>query len=503
MKQRKKIANLSKSKFVAGLQCLKRLYLLCYEDQLVGEPDEATQARFDQGAEVGELARKAFEGGALVDKPYWEVQGVVEQTQRLVADKSVPAIFEGAFEHDNVIVRPDVLRREPGGKWDLIEVKSGTEVKEVHIPDVAIQKHVLRSCGLKLRRCFLMHLDRSYVYDGGEYDLQRLFHLAEVSREVANFEQELKGCLAAQQKTLRLTRAPSVEPGPQCTDPYECEFHDLCNQQLPENHISTLYRLRQERLEELEAMGVETLDQIPDGFPLSKTQERMVDCVKSGKPYVDPLVKEQLAALEYPLYFMDFETCNPALPRFPGMRPYDPFPFQWSVHVQKSPGAKPQHYEFLSTDGSDPREPFTAELLSVLSKHGKDGNIVVYSRPFEDSRLRELTEWLPQHGSAIEEVRGRLWDLLSLVRKHVYHPGFQGSFSIKNVLPALVPEMTYDGMDVADGTEAGLAYESIVRGELTAMEKQWLQKSLREYCRLDTLAMVEILDRLRRTGRSQ
>jgi len=190
---------------------------------------------------------------------------------------------------------------------------------------------------------------------------------------------------------------------------------------------------------------------------------------------------------------MDFETLNPAIPRFPGMRPYDQIPFQWSVHVLGKPGAKLEHFEFLAEDANDPRREFIASLCSVL---GKSGSILVYSA-FESQRLSELVAWLPEFAGRIKKIQRSLWDLLPVVRNHVYHPKFAGSYSIKNVLPALMPGMTYEGMEVADGTDAGLAWESLVRGGLDQTERDRTRKALLDYCGQDTLAMVRLLEKLR------
>jgi len=231
---------LSKSKFLAGLQCLKRLYFQAFAPELRAEPDELTQARFDQGEEVGKLACLAFPGGVLIDKPHWDILGGVEATGRLLADDSVPAIFEATFLHNNVAVRVDILERLAGGAWRCIEVKSSTRVKDEHIPDVAIQKHVLEGCGLDVGACCLMHLSRDYVFEGGEYDLTRLFRIEDLSDRLLPIEQGLAAHLEEQMEVLARETTPTVEPGPHCTQPYECEFYDQCNEELPADHVTRL-----------------------------------------------------------------------------------------------------------------------------------------------------------------------------------------------------------------------------------------------------------------------
>ena len=241
-------------------------------------------------------------------------------------------------------------------------------------------------------------------------------------------------------------------------------------------------------------MGIESIRDIPDDFPLNERLRRVCTSVQTGEPWFSPDLGRKLASLKYPLYFMDFETLNAAIPRFKGMCPYQQIPFQWSVHLMKEPGAEVEHYEFLATDASDPRREFIATLCTVI---GERGSIVVYFQPFEEQRLSELAAWLLEFAGQIKKIQRRLWDLLPIVRNHVYHPAFAGSYSLKAVLPALVPEMTYAGMQVADGQQAGVAWESLVRGRLDQVERETTRKALLDYCGQDTLAMVRLVARLR------
>jgi hypothetical protein len=249
------------------------------------------------------------------------------------------------------------------------------------------------------------------------------------------------------------------------------------------------------KVEKLNEMGIHSIYDIPDDFPLSTNQSRARECFKLNRPYYDETLTWELEALDYPLYFMDFETVFPALPRYRGMRPYDHVPFQWSVHLQKTPDSEPEHHAFLHTDSSDPREQFVKKLLSVLEDY-ENAPIIVYSS-FELARLNDLGRWFPKYAARIAKVQARLWDLLSVIRNNVYHPKFLGSFSIKNVLPALVPEMSYENMVVADGTEAGLAYEKMISEELDLDERERLRQALLDYCRQDSLAMVKLLNHLK------
>ena len=242
-------------------------------------------------------------------------------------------------------------------------------------------------------------------------------------------------------------------------------------------------------------MGVESISDIPDDFELTEMQRRAATCVQTGRLWFDgDGLKRELAKLEHPIWFMDFETINPAVTRFSNMRPYDHIPFQWSVHAQRQPGAKPEHYEFLAKQRTDPRRDFITSLCDAL---GEGGSVVAYNAGFEAGRLSELATWLPEFAERINSIQARLWDLLTVIRHHVYHPAFAGPYSLKAVLPALVPEMTYEGMEVADGTDAGLAWESLLRGGLDQVERERLRKALLDYCRQDTLALVKVLEKLK------
>jgi predicted RecB family nuclease len=484
---------ISKSKFVAGCQCVKRLYWQVHKPELAAEPDAAAQAIMQQGHEVGMLARKLFPGGVEVrsDRGLDEAN---RATRELVTNREIPAIYEGVFGHGGVLVRVDVLHRRRDGRWRLIEVKSSASLKEEHLDDVAIQYRVLSRCGLDVGSCCLAHVNRSYVFSGGIVDPWRFFRIRNVTRQVAKLQPKLTFQLRAAFTVLAMPSAPEIAPGKHCTSPVTCEFFDRCNPPLPDDHIGYLPRLHASAEEELDQLGVESINDIPDEFELTEIQRRAATSVQAGEPWYDiDGLRAALAGLRYPLFFMDFETVNPAIPRFAGMRPYDQLPFQWSVHVMREPGAELEHHEFLASDASDPRREFITSLCAVL---GKSGSIVVYSA-FESQRLSELAAWLPEYGERIKQIQIRLFDLLPFVRSHVYHPAFAGSFSIKSVLPALVPEMSYEGMEVSNGQDAGLAWEALVRRTVEESECDRIRKALLDYCGQDTLAMVRLVETLR------
>ena len=458
---------ISKSKFVAGCQCLKRLYFQVHQPELATKVDAAAEAIIEQGHEIGMLARRLFPGGVAVNEDNADL--AIRATRELITNPDVPAIFEGTFEHGGVLVRVDILHRRRDGRWRLIEVKSTSEAKDHHLEDVAIQYRVVSRSGVDVAIACLAHVNRSYIYPSGEIEPRRFFRIRNLTRRVQRLQPKLTFQLRSEFTVLAMLQPPDIAPGRHCTDPVTCEFYDRCNPPRPDDHIGYLPRIHASAMEELEEMGIESIRDVPDDFDLTEIQRRAATCVQTGEPWYSPELRQVLGGLTYPLYFMDFETVNRAIPPFAGMRPYDHLPFQFSVHVQQQPGAEPEHDEFLATDASDPRREFITSLCDAL---GESGSIVVYSS-FESQRLSELAAWLPKYAERINAIQARLFDLLPVVREHVYHPAFAGSYSIKSVLPALVPEMTYDGMEVANGQDAGLAWESLVRSGLgSSRERQ-------------------------------
>jgi len=484
---------LSKSKFVAGVQCLKRLYLEIRQPELAGDIGDEQEARLEEGQEVGRLAQTAFPGGKLVDSGPLELDAALRRTAALMANPCVPAIFEATFQHSNVLVRVDILERLPRNRWRLIEVKSSVELKDHYLYDVAVQNYVVSGCGLAVSSAAVMHLNRDYIYDGESYDPHRLFTLEDVTKAVRQLGNDVPKLLRNQRKVLTDDKPPSVAAGRQCGDPFVCEFFEHCNPGLPENHVLCLPRLSEKKKQGLLDLGIDLIRDIPVDFPLTEMQNRVAEAVRTGRTWTSHTLARGLRHLKHPMYFMDFESLYPAIPRYAGMWPYSHIPFQWSVHRQMAPDAPLEHFEFLAEDRADPRREFIDSLCRVL---GRSGPIIVYNATFESQRLRDVANWFPEYANRIGNIQSRLWDLLPFIRQHVYHPEFQGSYSLKTVLPALVPALSYDHLDVADGGEAGLAWEQMVRGGVDAAERPRLKSALLAYCRQDSLAMVKVLDRL-------
>jgi hypothetical protein len=464
-----------------------------YSPELATEPDEATRAILDRGQELGILARRRFLGGVLIAADHRHMGEALSRTAKWLGDPAVPAIFEAAVQFEDVLIRADVLERlagDPSGPaaWRLIEVKSSSRVKDVHVDDLAIQAFVLRGAGIRLLETCLMHVNTRYLYEGGEIDLAQLFLVQDLTEQVESRLGAVPDRLAEMRAMLRSSVAPAIEPDGHCHTPYECPFWRHCTQSKPARWI--FYLPGGERtVHTLARKRIETIDDIPEEFTLSSLQRRVKDNVE----WVSPALKTALETVRYPVHHLDFETFMPAVPKYPRTRPYQAIPVQWSDHIETEDGHV-LHHEFLSLEPNDPREELAVTLLDSL---GREGSICVYSG-YERAVLEQLAEAVPALRPDIERVIARLWDLLDVIKNHYYHPGFQGSFSIKTVLPAVVPAFGYEDLEVRDGQMAAQAYERMVFVETDWVEKMRLRDALLRYCARDTLAMLELRKALRR-----
>jgi hypothetical protein len=481
-----KTSQLSKSRFLLGLQCPKWLYLAAHHPELIPPPDPALQALFDQGDQVGLLATKLYPGGRMIEWGRHGYKGVVEETKELLDDISVPAIFEAAFEVDGLRIKADILTRLSNGGWNLLEVKQGTRVKDVNLWDVAFQKHVLTMTGLEINNSFLVHLNRDYVYPGGEPDLEQLFYRVNLSAEIHDLVDKMPSRIDELNSILAGKAVPDIDIGPHCTDPYDCPLWEHCTFDKPEHWVQYFYRLSQTKKAELESRGIHDIRHVPEDFPLSLIQDRIRNVLIRGKPYFDPEVKRILQGLHKPIHYLDFETFMPAIPIYPGTSPYDTIPFQWSLHVQDE-GGNLKHHAFLADDKDDPRSQLVSALLDAVASQG---DVLIYTN-YEIQILRSLIPLVPEKASEIEVLIERCVDLCAIVRNNVYHPDFHQSFSLKCVLPALVPDMAYDDLEIQDGETASLSFHAMLE-ERDLASRAKLRKALLDYCERDTLGMVQL-----------
>ena len=473
---------LSKSRFLSGLQCHKRLFLEVHASELATKADAMRQAMLDMGNEIGAAARLYFPGGVLVEEDYRHSTAALQRTAELLADPEVSAIFEGAFQFDGTLVRVDVLERVDVMKWKLIEVKAASRVKSVHVDDLSVQAYVLQGNGLELAGAYLMHVNRHYCFVGGDLDYQQLFALQDMTEGVEERLPRVAPHLQQMTEVLSAPSPPMVEPDSHCHSPYSCSFWDYCTR---EKSARWIFHLPGEKkvFRQLKSMGIELMDDIPSNHPLSVLQRH----VKENVEWISPTLGEKLRAVEYPVHHLDFETFMPAIPLYANTRPYQPLPVQWSNHIETEEGQL-RHEEFLCRDQKDPREEIATRLLASV---GDKGSICVYSE-YERFVLLSLGDVLPHLRQQLRQVVSRLWDLLSVVQHHYYHPQFKGSFSIKSVLPSLVPSLGYQDLEIQDGSSASSIYHRVVFRETDWVERERLAQALLQYCQRDTLAMVEI-----------
>ncbi len=473
---------LTKSKYLYGVQCHKRIW---NEDK---HPDRAAkisisqQRRFDQSKDVGILARDYFPEGVLINAIDPLVS--VEQTKEAIK-RGDSCIFEASFTFNDVLVKCDILQKD-SKSWRLTEVKASTSVKEEHLQDLAIQKYVLTEHGLSISETQLMFINsKDCVYP----DLSNLFTIEDVTDQVNQLMDDVHSNVEKFKTILNGNDEPQVLIGDHCDKPYTCPFKKTyCWKSVPKKSIFTISRLNRNKKNDFIKKGIFGLKDVPADYPLSDRQRTYVNSVQDEQPEIDiPAIQSLLTELEYPIHFLDFETDNPPIPIFDGLRPYQQFLFQYSCHVLQQDGSV-THHEYLHTDMSDPREQLLASLLNHISTNG---SIVVYNASFEKRLLEDLVQSFPDHASILQSIIDRLWDQLVIFQKHYMHPDFCGSNSLKDVLPVLVPSLCYENMDVQDGLEAQAVWNLMLNTK-NERKKSEMIKHLKEYCELDTLATVEI-----------
>ena len=485
---------LSKSRYLSGTQCALRLWYDAFEPTLGDAPDEVAKAAFDTGHEVGEAARRRYPGGHRVGHDHRHIPQALEETRRRIGAGAAPALFEAAFEHGGVRVRADVLERLPAGGWRLVEVKSSTRMKDPFLLDAAVQLWVLRGAGLDVRDAAVLTLNRDYVYDGVRLDVGALFAPHPVFDEASALLDDIGAHVHELLAMLARPAAPDIAPGEHCFTPHACTYHAHCTRDavLPEHGIGELPRLAARRRVALEAARVEEIRDIPADFPLTAPQRIVARAVREGRALVHGDVSGALARLAPPVHHLDFETFAPAIPRFAGTRPYDGVPFLFSVHTERD-GAPPAHADYLHERDDDPRPALAERLIAAL---GHEGTVCTYSG-YERQVLRALADALPRRAEALRAVEARLLDLLPVLRNGYYHPAFRGSFSLKSVLPVLVPGLGYDDLPIADGQTAAVRYAAAL-AHPDPGQRQRPFVDLRAYCARDTLAMVKLREALAR-----
>ncbi len=481
---------LSKSKYLNGLQCPKLLWVTVNEPSRLPPIDAATQHTFDEGREVGKLAKRLYPGG--IDLP----TNVFMKNVRLTKDSLALRLplFEAGLLSGRLYCRVDILNPAGDNSWDIIEVKSSTSVKnDEHLPDVAFQCLTCRLAGIEINRCYVMHIKKQFAKIG-EIEPADFFEVEDVTDLLPGYvdgiEERTKNMLDCLDSA-----EPEAAIGRCCSDPRECALQEECWAHMPEHHVMTLH-WGGALGEKLLRQGILTIAGIPEDVRLNAKQEIQRQCVISGTPHIDQAqVRGFLRQLKYPLYFLDFETFRLAIPIYDGTRPYQQIMFQFSLDACKTDGDEPEHFGYLAEGPDDPRPG----LLKELKKHiGHEGSIVVYNKSFEEGRLEESALAFPEERPWIQNVIGRMLDLMAPFKGFLYyHPEQCGSYSLKKVLPPLAG-ISYEGMDIAEGDTAMLRYLEAAFGDIDEPTRIKIRSDLEAYCGLDTRGMIAVAQQLRK-----
>ena len=484
----------SKSKLLAYRQCHKRLWLEVHKPELREDSGE-TQARFQTGYQVGDIAKRIYDPdgkAAVIDVEAEGFDGAFERSGKLLVESRQP-IFEAGFKADGALAFADVMLPEfENGQivWRMVEVKSSTSVKDYHRDDIAVQTFVAQSAGVKLKSVALAHIDSSWVYPGNE-DYRGLLKENDLTAEAFSRTGEVKGWIEEAQKIVGQLAEPDIAVGDHCYDPFECGFCNYCNKGVPqpEYPVGWLPRFSAVKRERLAEKGVNDLRGVPDDL-LNDKQAMVKEHTLTNTVFFDAAgAAADLANHGFPAYFLDFESIQFAVPIWKGTRPYQQIVFQFSLHSLNESGQL-SHTAFVDFSGADPSEPLARALITAC---GQNGPVFVYNQAFEKTRIRELTDRYPDLAGALLAINDRIVDLLPVARNRYYHPSQQGSWSIKAVLPAIVPELSYDRLDgVKDGGMAMDAFCEAIQSATIKERKSAIETQLLAYCQLDTFAMVRL-----------
>ncbi len=483
---------LSKSSFIRGVQCEKHLYLYKYHYNEMDQLSEMQKAIFKRGTDVGKLAQQLYPNGVDASPAtQFEYDKAVKVTKELL-EKKQKVIYEASFNFSDVLSVADIVVNGKSG-LSVYEVKSSTSISETYIRDAALQYWVISNCGYKIKDFSITYINNQYVRNG-KLELDKLFITESVLKLILPLQKWVEENVLRFKKVLTKRSIPVIDIGEHCYDPYTCGFYEYCRKHIPENSIFDLSGIHLNKKYDLYRNGIIKLEDIPDDADLSKNARTQLDVYKSKIDLIDKkAIKEFLSDLNYPIYFMDFETFQPAVPMFDNSKPYQQIPFQYSLHYKINKNSKVEHFEFLADAGNDPRIKFIENLLRDTKSKG---DILTYNKSFETLRLKEIAEAFPKYKEEIVERISRIKDLmLPFQKKYYYTYKMQGSYSIKYVLPALIPELSYKDLEINEGGLASVAFESLYF-ETDLMRIAEIRHNLLEYCKLDTFAMVKLLEKL-------
>ncbi len=486
---------ISKTDYILYRECQKNAWMRLHKPEIFYalELSEFEKSIMETGNVVEEVAQGLFPGGVLISGRQKEDQ---QLTQDVIARKT-PVIFQGAFEEDGFFAAVDILQFDAAAQdYRIYEVKATTSVdKKSHLHDLAFQVLLLSKFGIKISKAFVIHLNSEYVRQG-EINIHQLFVTEDVTEAVENVKEEVMAQMLDAQKYL----SSKNEPTGHCDCIYKgrsnhCATFKYSNPGVPAYGVHDISRIgaSKAKLQELIDTGVFELKDVPEDMIIKMTpaqQNQIFAHVKNHILIDRSKISEELSALVFPLYFLDYETYPSAIPRFDGFSPYQQIPFQYSLFVLDDEKAEPRHFEFLYAEKGDPSQEF---LKSLQQNIGESGSIIVWNKKFECKINEELATRNPDFKLFIDAVNVRVYDLMEVFGKQLYvHKDFKGRISIKNVLPVLVPELSYKTLAIQEGGTASQKWNEIVQTNVIKEEKEKVIENLKEYCKLDTLAMVEI-----------
>jgi predicted RecB family nuclease len=467
---------ISKNTFLTATTC-PRLGWLAHHEQLSDDDSLDAEFRIMQGNEISKRSRRLFPSGLLV---LGAMRQAIHVTSETIDMNSI--LFEPAFSVDGFGARADILIKDSDG-WNLIEVKSGKESKQEYIDDVAYTAMVLSRSGLQIKKMSLMLV--SDDYRRGMPD-KKLFHTEDVTKEAREQVAEFDRTADALATVLNAPKPPEAELILECK---HCDVFEECTGKGSKNHIFHLPRLLVKLFTELDEKGIYKIEDIPSSIKLTEAQKRTWQAVRTNKPVISPDLAKELMAVVWPAWYLDFETFSTVVPLYDDIAPYETIVTQYSIHKCSAPGVEEAHFEYLADPGRDCRRDIAESLINTMT--GK-GSIIVYSS-YEQGIINGLAETYPDLAGPLKKLVGRMVDLCALLRSNYCHKDFKGSYSIKKVLPVMVPGLDYSDLEIKEGGGAMVLYAYMAMGRISdAKEIAQIRKNLLSYCKRDTWAMVKL-----------
>ena len=491
---------LSKSKYCSAVQCPKMLWLKKYRPETADE-SVMNETVLRAGNEVGDLAMRLF--GEFREVPFGDLGEMIRLTEEWIRE-GIPVIAEASFSYDGLFCSVDILKNLGGRAVEMYEVKSSTGLHDIYYHDTAYQYHVLTGLGYDVQRVCLVHINSKYVRQG-ELDLEELFTVEDLTERVVAMQEELIARLADLETYMAQTGEPEKAIGMDCFSPYDCVFWRYCSRNLPHPNVFDLGGMQARSKVKLYEKGLVTYEDLLEKGKLKEAQLLQIRYeLEDLPPKIDSeAIGDFLELLTYPLYFLDFETFQTAIPLFDEASPYEQIPFQYSLHIVRSKQAKPEHREYLAEPEGDPRRGVAESLCRDIPA---DVCIVAYNMTFEKGRIKRLAELYPDLRDHLMELHDHIVDIMIPFKQKAYYcKAMEGSYSIKYVLPALYPddpELDYHNLEgVHNGSEAS---ETFLRmRDMEPAERLICREELLKYCGLDTLAMVRVWEKLGRIMKEQ